>query len=121
MTRLRQVARDCAFGADDKSDQRYVRRKLLEEPGLSLQRSLEVAAQCERVEEQLAVMKGSERRNCICMKEGEPTEEGIKKKKRKETREENVSGVEMAVTLENILHAQQEDSNAENVMEGTSP
>lgn len=66
-TRLRQAAKDCDFQADkdnqirdailSKCSSEYVRRKLLEEgPRLTLTRALEVASQCERVEEQLAAM-----------------------------------------------------------------
>lgn len=66
-THLRQAAKDCDFRGDRgnqirdailcKYTSEYVRRKLLEEgPGLTLARTLEVASQCERVEEQLAAM-----------------------------------------------------------------
>lgn len=66
-TRLRQAAKDCDFQGDKDNQIRdailskccseYVRRKLLEEgPHLTLARALEVASQCERVEEQLAAM-----------------------------------------------------------------
>lgn len=66
-TRLRQAAKDCDFQGDKDNQIRdailskccseYVRRKLLEEgPNLTLARALEVASQCERVEEQLAAM-----------------------------------------------------------------
>ena len=66
-TRLRQAAKDCDFQGDkdnqirdailSKCTSAYVRRKLLEDgPGLSLARTLAAAAQCERVEEQLAAM-----------------------------------------------------------------
>lgn len=70
VTRLRQAAKDCAFGTDmsnqlrdailSKCTSEYVRRKLLEEgSGLTLARALELAAQCERVESQMAAMRAS--------------------------------------------------------------
>jgi hypothetical protein len=70
VTRLRQTAKDCAFGADMANQLRdavlsrctseYVRRKLLEEgSALTLARALEIAAQCERVEQQMAAMRVS--------------------------------------------------------------
>ncbi len=66
-TRLRQAAKDCGFQADTDNQVRdailskctsdYVRRKLLEEgPTLTLARSVELASQCERIEEQMSVM-----------------------------------------------------------------
>ena len=66
-TRLRRTARDCDFQADtdnqirdailNKSTSVYVRRKLLEEGHtLTLARALELASQCERIEEQMAAM-----------------------------------------------------------------
>lgn len=70
-TRLRQTARDCAFGVETDNQIRdailskctsdYVRRKLLEEGrGLTLARTLELASQCERIEEQMAAMSLSD-------------------------------------------------------------
>lgn len=66
-TCLRQAAKDCDFGADKDNQIRdavlsrcsseYVCRKLLEEgPVLTLARTLEIAAQCERVELQIAAL-----------------------------------------------------------------
>ena len=73
-TRLKKkAAKDCYFGTDsdnqitdavfNKCTSTYIRRKLLEEgQGLNLNRTLEVAAQCEKIETQLAVLsvKGEE-------------------------------------------------------------
>ncbi|XP_013881856.1 uncharacterized protein LOC106530712, partial [Austrofundulus limnaeus] len=70
-TRLRQAAKDCDFRGDNdnqirdailsKCTSEYVRRKLLEDgPGLTLARALELASQCERVEEQMAAMSITE-------------------------------------------------------------
>ncbi len=67
VTCLRQSAKDCDFGADKDNQIRdavlslcnseYVRRKLLEEgTDLTLARTLEIAAQCERVELQMAAL-----------------------------------------------------------------
>lgn len=66
-TCLRQAAKDCDFGADKDNQLRdavlsrcsseYVRRKLLEEGTvLTLARTLEIAAQCERVELQMVAL-----------------------------------------------------------------
>lgn len=66
-TRLRQAAKDCDFKDDtdnqirdailNKCTSDYVRRQLLEEgQGLTLVRTLMLATQCERVEEQMATM-----------------------------------------------------------------
>ncbi len=66
-TRLRQAPKDCGFQADTDNQIRdailskctsdYVRRKLLEEgPTLTLARSVELASQCERIEEQMSVI-----------------------------------------------------------------
>lgn len=73
-TRLKKAAKDCDFGTDADNQIRdavlimqctstYIKRKLLEEgQGLNLKRTLEVAAQCEKIETQLAVLsvKGEE-------------------------------------------------------------
>ena len=72
-TRLKKAAKDCDFGTDvdnqirdavlNKCTSTYIKRKLLEEgQGLNLKRTLEVAAQCEKIETQLAVLsvKGEE-------------------------------------------------------------
>ena len=70
-TRLRRTARDCGFQADtdnqirdailNKCTSSYVRRKLLEEGDtLTLARTLELASQCERIEEQMAAMSLTE-------------------------------------------------------------
>ncbi|ROL08902.1 hypothetical protein DPX16_5238 [Anabarilius grahami] len=67
VTSLRQATKDCDFGADkdnqirdavlSRGNSEYVRRKLLEEgTGLTLSRTLEIAAQCERVELQMPAM-----------------------------------------------------------------
>ncbi|KAJ8333769.1 hypothetical protein SKAU_G00410880 [Synaphobranchus kaupii] len=69
-TRLRQAARHCDYGGDADNQLRdailsrctsmYVKRKLLEEgPGLTLNRTLELASQCENVEEQMSAMSGA--------------------------------------------------------------
>ncbi|CAL1586203.1 unnamed protein product [Knipowitschia caucasica] len=89
VTRLRRTAKDCAFGGDlsnqlrdavlSKCSSEYVRRKLLEEgSALVLDKALEIAAQCERVEEQMAAMrvndtdiKGAEAVNQISKRRGE--------------------------------------------------
>uniref|UniRef100_A0AAV2MLX7 Gypsy retrotransposon integrase-like protein 1 n=1 Tax=Knipowitschia caucasica TaxID=637954 RepID=A0AAV2MLX7_KNICA len=89
VTRLRRTAKDCAFGGDlsnqlrdavlSKCSSEYVRRKLLEEGSeLVLDKALEIAAQCERVEEQMAAMrvndtdiKGAEAVNQISKGRGE--------------------------------------------------
>lgn len=66
-TRLGQTTRDCGFWADadnqirdtilSKHTPKYVGRKSLEEGhGLTLVRTLELASQCERIEEQIATM-----------------------------------------------------------------
>lgn len=66
ITRLRQAARDCAFGVDMENQIRdavmarcsssYVRRKLLEEGhDLDLDRAIEVCELCERVEQQMSL------------------------------------------------------------------
>lgn len=73
-THLRQAARDCAFAADmnypiqdaieGKCSSTYVCRKLLEEgPNLTLDRALEVAALCERIEEQIPICSSIRYRN----------------------------------------------------------
>ena len=72
-TRLKKAAKDCDFGTDadnqirdtvlNKCTSTYIKRKLLEEgQGLNLNRTLEVAAQCEKIETQVAVLsvKGEE-------------------------------------------------------------
>ncbi len=67
VTCLRQSAKDCDFVADkdnqirdvvlSRCNSEYVRRKLLEEgTDLTLARTLEIAAQCERVELQMAAL-----------------------------------------------------------------
>ena len=79
VTRLRRAAQDCDYGDDTdnhirdevlqkcKSD--YLRRKLLEEgPKLTLKRTLELAQQCDKVEEQLAAMS-------LSKEKGKETEE----------------------------------------------
>ena len=89
VTRLRRTAKDCAFGGDlsnqlrdavlSKCSSEYVKRKLLEEGSmLNLDRALEIAAQCERVEEQMAAMrvssadiKGAEAVNHVSKGKGE--------------------------------------------------
>ena len=66
-TRLRKAANDCDFGTDTNNQIRavvlskctstHIKRKLLEEgQGLNLTRTLEVAAQCEEIETQLAAL-----------------------------------------------------------------
>ncbi|XP_022792659.1 uncharacterized protein LOC111331751 [Stylophora pistillata] len=73
VTRLKKAAKDCDFGTDNDNQIRdavlnkctstYIKRKLLEEGhGLNLTRTLEVAAQCEKIETQLAALsvKGDE-------------------------------------------------------------
>ena len=68
ITRLRQAARDCAFGVDMENQIRdavmarcsssYVRRKLLEEGhDLDLERAIEVCELCERVEQQMSLQQ----------------------------------------------------------------
>ena len=72
-THLKKAAKDCDFGTDADNQIRdavlnrctstYIKRKLLEEgQGLHLNRTLEVAAQCEKIETQLVVLsvKGEE-------------------------------------------------------------
>ena len=63
VTRLRNAAKDCAYGTDLKSHIRdevlanssCIRRKLLEEgDALTLARTLEIADQCKKVESQMA-------------------------------------------------------------------
>lgn len=72
-TRLRQTAKDCDFRVEtdnqirdailSKCTSEYVRRKLLEEGReLTLARTLEVASQCERIEEQMTAMSLNEER-----------------------------------------------------------
>ena len=67
---MHQTAKDCAFGADmvnqlrdavlSRCTSEYVRRKLLEEGSeLTLTRVLEIAAQCERVKQEMAAMRVS--------------------------------------------------------------
>ena len=66
-TRLRRAARDCGYGADtddqirdeilSKCTSTYIKRKLLEEgQGLNLDKALEIAENCEKVDTQLAAM-----------------------------------------------------------------
>ncbi len=65
-TRLRRAAKDCGFQADivnqirdailSKCTSDYVRRKVEEGPTLTLARSIELASQCERIEEQISVI-----------------------------------------------------------------
>lgn len=70
-TRLRRAAKDCNFGGDtddqirdaivSKCTSSYIRRRLLEEGrGLVLARTLELAAQCEQIEGQMAEMSVKE-------------------------------------------------------------
>ena len=72
-TRLKKAAKDCDFGIDadnqirdavlNKCTSTYIKRKLLEEgQGLNLKHTLEVAAQWEKIETQLAALlvKGEE-------------------------------------------------------------
>lgn len=76
-TRLRQAAKDCAFAGDinnqirdavvGKCSSAYVRRKLLEEgPNLTLDRTMEVAALCERIEEQMSASLQQQIYSTIC-------------------------------------------------------
>lgn len=66
-TRLRRAAKDCDYGADMDNQIRdeilckctstYIKRKLLEEgQGLTLEKALEIAENCEKVDTQLAAM-----------------------------------------------------------------
>ena len=66
-TRLRRAAKDCGYGADTDNQIRdeilckctstYIKRKLLEEgQGLNLEKALEIAENCEKVDTQLAAM-----------------------------------------------------------------
>ena len=66
-TRLRRAAKDCDYGADTDNQIRdeilckctstYIKRKLLEEgQGLTLNKALEIAENCEKVDTQLAAM-----------------------------------------------------------------
>ena len=66
-TRLRRAAKDCDYGADTDNQIRdeilckctstYIKRKLLEEgQGLTLNKALEIAGNCEKVDTQLAAM-----------------------------------------------------------------
>ncbi len=68
---IRQAAKDCAFAGDmnnqirdavvGKCSSAYVRRKLLEEgPNLTLDRAMEIAALCERIEEQMSASSVSD-------------------------------------------------------------
>ena len=67
VTRLRRAAKDCDYGADTdkkirdeilcKCTNTYIKRKLLEEgQGLTLEKALEIAENCEKVDTQLAAM-----------------------------------------------------------------
>ena len=69
-TRLKKAALDCAYGAKTDNDisdailwkcpSTYIKRRLLEEgDGLTLVRTLTLAAQCEKIETQISSMQGS--------------------------------------------------------------
>ena len=69
-TKLKKAAQDCDYGDDTdnqirdeimcKCTSNYIRRKLLEEgQGLTLNRTLEIAEQCEKVETQMTALSGT--------------------------------------------------------------
>ena len=81
-TRLRRAARDCGYGDETDNQIRdeilckctssYIKRKLSEEgQGLSLERTLEIAENCENVNSQLAALFLLGKEDGIEVKRGE--------------------------------------------------
>ena len=91
-TRLRRAAKDCDYGADTDNQIRdeilckctstYIKRKLLEEgQGLTLNKALEIAGNCEKVDTQLAAM-ATEGQGAKVKEEGTANVNRIEEKKR---------------------------------------
>lgn len=127
MTRLRQAAKDCAFDADignqirdavlRKCTSDYVRRKLLEEPQLTLPHALEIADGGQRGEERdcdPSVQKGGE------IPEVETTAPVEIEEKDKRNPTKCATDVALETIGPRILHVLQRDRRPESAMEKTT-